>query len=99
MQANNLPAAKRAGRAMDGAMMLLVVLLVVQIWLLMASVESWLAGHRGVALPAAILSGVLFSGCAGLVRLAGLAGRDLRVPGTSRVTAASGPRNDLANHS
>ena len=64
------PARKRAARAMDGSILLLTVLLVVQVWLLMASVESWLAGHRDVAVPAAILSGALFAGCAGLSTLA-----------------------------
>lgn len=63
------PARKRAARAMDGAMLLLIVLLVVQIWLLMASVESWLAGHRQVVLPAMVLSGLLFAGCVALVTL------------------------------
>ncbi|MCC6293686.1 MAG: hypothetical protein IT164_13630 [Bryobacterales bacterium] len=79
-------ARKRATRAMDGAMILLILLLVVQIWLLMASVESWLAGHRGVALPAAIISGVLFCGCVGLVMLAHRAGRTARTPGAGGVT-------------
>ena len=64
------PARKRAARAIDGALMLLVILLVVQVWLLMASVESWLAGHRDVALPAMLLSGTLFAGCLGLSALA-----------------------------
>lgn len=54
------PVRRRVARVMDGAMLLLVVLLVVQVWLLMASVESWLAGHSSVALPAALLSGGLF---------------------------------------
>ncbi|GEM_PF-2165894 len=61
---------KRAARAIEGSLMLLVVLLVVQVWLLMASVESWLAGHHDVALPAAVLSGALFAGCLGLTLLA-----------------------------
>lgn len=64
------PTRKRAARAMDGAMLMLVVLLVVQVWLLMASVESWLAGHRQVVLPAMLLSGALFAGCVALLSLA-----------------------------
>lgn len=63
------PLRKRASRAMDASLALIVVLIVVQIWLLMASVESWLAGHRDVALPAAIVSGLLFASCAGLLAL------------------------------
>lgn len=65
----NSPLRKRAGRALSGALALIVVLLVVQIWLLMASVESWLAGHHEVALPAAIISGVLFAISVGLLAL------------------------------
>lgn len=64
------PARRRVARAMDGVMLLLIVLLVVQIWLLISSVESWLAGHRSVVLPAALLSGALFAGCVGLMALA-----------------------------
>ena len=40
-------------------MALIVVLLIVQIWLLTASLESVLAGHKSVAVPAAITSGVI----------------------------------------
>lgn len=63
------PSRKRTARAMDGTMLLIVVLVVVQVWLLMASVESWLAGHHQVALPAMVLSGALFAGCVGLLAL------------------------------
>ncbi|MBL8217785.1 MAG: hypothetical protein JNL62_01065 [Bryobacterales bacterium] len=69
---------RRATRAMDAALILLIVPLVVQIWLLMASVEAWLAGHHDVALPAAVVSGLLFAGCAGLLLLALRAERSAR---------------------
>ncbi len=52
--------------AMDGAMALIVVLLILQMWLLTATLESFLAGHREIALPAAGLSGLLFLACLGL---------------------------------
>ena len=52
--------------SIDGAMSLIVLLLIVQIWLLSATLESFLAGHASVALPAAIFSGLLFSGCLAL---------------------------------
>ena len=52
--------------AIDGAMVLIVILLIVQIWLLSATLESFLAGHREVAVPGAIISGVLFLACLGL---------------------------------
>jgi hypothetical protein len=47
---------------------LIVILLIVQIWLLSATLESYLAGHREAALPAAIISGILFAACLGLYR-------------------------------
>jgi hypothetical protein len=52
--------------AIDAAMVLIVVLLIVQIWLLSATLESFLAGHRDAAVPGAIISGVLFLTCLGL---------------------------------
>jgi hypothetical protein len=47
--------------AIDGAIALIVILLVVQIWLLSATLETCLAGHAGAVLPGAIFSGLLFS--------------------------------------
>lgn len=52
--------------AIDGALALLAVILVVQMWLLTAALEAFLAGHRQTALPAAIVSGVLFAACGAL---------------------------------
>lgn len=52
--------------AIDGAMALIAILLIVQIWLLSATLESYLAGHREAALPGAILSGLIFLACLGL---------------------------------
>ena len=49
--------------AMAAAMVLVIVLLIAQVWLLTATLESYLAGHRGIALPAALLSGLLFLAC------------------------------------
>ena len=63
------PLRRRAARALDAVLVLLVILLVVQVWLLMASVELWLAGHRDVALPAAAVSGLLFAAGIGLMML------------------------------
>jgi hypothetical protein len=86
MTGYDFPARRRAARAMDGAMLLVIILLVVQIWLLMTSVELWLAGHREVVLPAALLSGALFAGCAGLLALA------RRVDRTARALAPRAAR-------
>lgn len=49
--------------AIDGAIALIAILLVVQMWLLTAALESFLAGHHEAALPAAAVSGVLFAAC------------------------------------
>jgi hypothetical protein len=63
------PELSKQGRglvAIDGAMALIVVLLIVQIWLLSATLETFLAGHSGPVLPAAIFSGIIFLGCLAL---------------------------------
>ena len=52
--------------SIDGALSLIAVLLVVQMWLLTAALESHLAGHHETALPAAIVSAVLCAACLGL---------------------------------
>jgi hypothetical protein len=52
--------------AIDGAMALIVILLVVQMWLLSATLETYLAGHTSAVVPAAVFSGLLFSGCLAL---------------------------------
>ncbi len=65
---NSNPPQKRGLTAIDGAMALIVILLIVQIWLLSATLESYLAGHREAALPGAIISGILFVACLGLYR-------------------------------
>jgi predicted Co/Zn/Cd cation transporter (cation efflux family) len=57
---------RRATTAMDGAIALIAVLLVVQMWLLTAALEAFLAGHRDTAAPAALISALLFAACAGL---------------------------------
>ena len=51
----------------DAVMVLILILLVVQIWLFSATLDSYLAGHRSVALPAAIVSLLLFGACGGLL--------------------------------
>jgi hypothetical protein len=54
--------------ALDGAISLIAILLVVQMWLLTATLEAFLAGHHEVVVPAAILSGLLFAACFALYR-------------------------------
>jgi len=56
----------RALTAIDGALALVAVLLVVQMWLLTATLETYLAGHHEAAVPGAIVSALLFAACVGL---------------------------------
>jgi hypothetical protein len=53
---------RRALVAINGAMALIGILLIVQIWLLSATLETFLEGHRAAVLPSAIFSGLLFLG-------------------------------------
>jgi hypothetical protein len=63
---NGNPPQNRGLTAIDVAMVLVVVLLIVQIWLLSATLEAYLAGHREAAVPGAIISAILFLACLGL---------------------------------
>ena len=54
---------RRRRSAIDAAMACVIVLLIVQMWLLTATLEAFLGGHRGPALPAAIVSLALFGAC------------------------------------
>jgi hypothetical protein len=58
------PARKRRRVAIDAAMIMVILVLMVQMWLLTATLESYLAGHHGVALPGFVLSVTLFAVCA-----------------------------------
>lgn len=63
---NETPPQNRGLTAIAGAMSLIVVLLIVQIWLLSAALESFLAGNHKSAMPAAVFSGLMFLACLGL---------------------------------
>ena len=75
---NNNPPQNRGLTAIDGAMVLIVILLIVQIWLLSATLESYLAGHREAAVPGAIISGILFAACLALYRFVDRIDSDVR---------------------
>ncbi len=45
--------------AITTALALIAILLIIQMWLLTATLEAYLAGHHDAALPGAIASGVL----------------------------------------
>lgn len=62
----NPPTRTRGLTAIDGALALIALLLVVQMWLLTTTLELSLSGDTKVVLPAAIVSGVIFLICAGL---------------------------------
>ena len=64
--------------ALDGALALIIILLIVQIWLLSAALDAYLAGHREAALPAAIVSGILFLICFGLFLMINNLDRNVR---------------------
>jgi hypothetical protein len=53
----------------EAALLFVVVLLITQMWLLTATLESYLAGHHDVALPGMLTSAVLFGGCFAIYRL------------------------------
>lgn len=62
-------ARRRRRVAIDAAMVMVVLVLMVQMWLLTATLESYLAGHTSVALPGLLSSAVLFGVCLFLYRL------------------------------
>ncbi len=49
--------------AIDAITALLAILLAVQVWLLSATLDAFLAGHTDTALPGAIISGILCAAC------------------------------------
>jgi len=59
----------RRRTVIDAAMFLVVILLITQMWLLTATLESYLAGHISVTLPGMLVSALLFAGCLGLYRV------------------------------
>ena len=66
MRAHSTSSQKRSLTAIDGAMALIMLLLIVQIWLVTATLETYLAGYHETALPGAIISTVIFLACLGL---------------------------------
>lgn len=62
-------APRRRRVAIDAAMVMVILVLIVQMWLLTATLESYLAGHTGVALPGLLFSIALFAVCLFLYRL------------------------------
>jgi hypothetical protein len=71
LRAPNTPVQGRGLTAMDGVIALITILLIVQIWLLSATLAAYLAGHRAAILPAAFVSGLIFAGCVALYQFVG----------------------------
>ena len=63
LNSRNIPQQRRGLTAIDAITALIVILLVVQIWLLSATLDAFLAGHGETALPGAAVSGVLCAAC------------------------------------
>lgn len=63
------PARRKRRVALDAALLFIVTLLMVQMWLLTATLEAYLAGHIGVALPGFLASLILFAVCFGIYQL------------------------------
>ena len=81
------PARKRRRVAVDAALVMVILVLMVQMWLLTATLESYLAGHHDVALPGFLSSLVLFALCVFFYRLV------LRIDRMKeREQASEGPR-------
>lgn len=64
--------------AIDGALALIAILLLVQMWFLTATLEGFLAGQRAGILPAALCSLLLFAACLGLYLFVRRVDREVR---------------------
>ena len=80
---------RRRRSVIDAAMAFVIVLLIVQMWLLTATLESYLAGHRGVAGTAFAVSLGLFLVCGALYLL--VARLDRSRPPDEAPRSAAGP--------
>ncbi|MGA2713535.1 MAG: DUF6755 family protein [Bryobacteraceae bacterium] len=73
-----IPQQRRGLTAIDAITALIIILLVVQIWLLSATLDAFLAGHTETALPGAIVSGLLCAGCFAMYEFVRRVDRDAR---------------------
>ena len=90
MTALSNPARRKRRTAIDAALLFVVIMLVVQMWLLTATLESYLAGHDSVALPAFLTSLGLFAAAAAVYRLVARLDRAPE-PEDRMGTSATGP--------
>jgi hypothetical protein len=80
MQPNPLPPQRGGLTAIDGAMSLIAILLIVQMWLLSSALEAFLSGHAETALPACIISAIIFAACLCLYLFVDRVDREVRKP-------------------
>jgi hypothetical protein len=90
MEEPSSPTRRQGLTAIDAALALIALLLIVQMWLLSATLESYLGGHHEVALPAAIVSGVIFLVVGGLYLFVHRVDSEAR--DTHEKDAGAGPR-------
>ncbi len=76
---HNIPHQRRGLTSVDAITALIVILLVVQIWLLSATLDAYLAGHPETALPGAIVSGILCAACFAMYLFVRRVDRDSRL--------------------
>jgi predicted Co/Zn/Cd cation transporter (cation efflux family) len=69
---------KKGLTALDAALTMIVVLLIVQMWLLTATLESYLAGHHDVVMPGLGVSAVLMVVCVALYAFVRRIDREVR---------------------
>jgi hypothetical protein len=74
--------------AIDAALLFILILLITQMWLLTATLELYLAGHKEAALPGFITSAVLFAACFAIYRFVV---RLDRAPERQQETSGAGP--------
>jgi hypothetical protein len=78
------PQKNRRLTAIDAITVLIAILLVIQVWLLSATLDAFLAGHTETALSGAIVSGVLCAGCFGMYGFVERVDKDARRSRISR---------------
>jgi hypothetical protein len=82
------PARRRRRVAVDAALVFLIILLMTQMWLLTATLESYLAGHTDATLPGMLISAVFLAVSVALYRLVV---RLDRLPEPVERTSGAGP--------
>ena len=69
---------KKGLTAIDAALTLLAILLMVQMWLLTATLESYLAGHHDAVIPGLAVSAILVMACLALYAFVRRVDREVR---------------------